>query len=57
MKDGKSPENDGLTKEFLIAFFGELGPMMLKAFNLFFEKGELRTPQKQAVITLIQKER
>ena len=55
MKDGKSPANDGLTKEFHIAFFGELGPMMLKAFNLAFKKGELSTSQKQAVITLIKK--
>ena len=35
IKDGKSPGNDGLT------IFGELGPTMLKAFNLSFEKGEL----------------
>ena len=54
MKDGKSPGNDGLTKEFYVAFFGELGPTMLKAFNFSFEKGELGTSQKQAVITLIQ---
>ena len=54
MKDGKNPGNDGLAKEFHVAYFGELGPMMLKAFNLSFEKGELSTSQKQAVITLIQ---
>ena len=55
MKNGKSPENDDLTKEFYVACFGELGPMMLKAFNLSFEKGEVSTSQKQALITLIQK--
>ena len=58
MKDGRSPGNDGLTKEFYVAFFGffgELGPTMLKAFNLSFEKGELSKSQKQSVITLIQK--
>ena len=54
MKDVKSPENGGLTKEFYVAFFGELRLTMFKAFNLFFEKGELSTSQKQAVITLIQ---
>ena len=55
MKDGKSPGNDSLTKEFHVAFFSEPGPTMLKAFNLSFEKGELSTSQKQAVNTLIQK--
>ena len=57
MKDGKSPGNDGLTIELHVAFFGELGPTMLQAFTLSFEKGELSTSQKQAVITLIQKKR
>ena len=42
-------------KEFYVAFFGALGPLLLKTFNYFFEKGELSTSQKQAVITLIQK--
>ena len=54
MKDRISPGSDGLTKELYVAFFGELGPTMLKAFNLSFEKDELSTSQKQAVITLIQ---
>ena len=53
MKDGKSPGNDGLTKQFYVAFFSELEPTMPKAFNLSFEKGDFSTPQKQAVITLI----
>ena len=46
MKDGKTQGNDCLTKEFYVAFFGELGPTMLKTFNLSFEKGELGTSQK-----------
>ena len=55
MKNVKSPRNGGLTKEFYVAFYGELGPVMVKAFILSFEKSELSTSQKQAVITLIQK--
>ena len=55
MKNGKSPGNDGFTKEFYVSFFGELGPLLLKTFNYSFEKGELSASQKQAVITLIQK--
>ena len=56
MKNGKKPGNKGFTKEFYVSFFGELGPLLLKTFNYFFQKGELSASQKQAVITLIQKE-
>ena len=55
MKNGKSPGNDSFTKEFYVAFFGELGPLLLKMCNYSFGKGELSASQKQAVITLIQK--
>ena len=55
MKNGKTPGNDGLTKEFYLAFFGELGRRMVTTFNYSFSNGELSTSQKQAVITLIQK--
>ena len=55
MKNGKGPGNDGFTKEFYVAFFGELGPLLLETCNYSFEKGELSASQKQAVITLIQK--
>ena len=50
-----SPGNVGLTKEFYVSFFGELGPLLLKTFNYSFEKGELSVSQKQAAITLIRK--
>ena len=53
MKNGKSPGNDGFTKEFYVTFFGELNT--IKTFNYSFEKGKLSASQKQAVITLIQK--
>ena len=54
MKNRKTPGNDGLTKEFYLAFFGELGRLMVTTFNYSFSNGELSTSQKQAVITLIQ---
>ena len=55
MKNGKSPGNDGFTKEFYVTFFNELGPLFLKTCNCSFEKGELSASQRRAVITLIQK--
>ena len=54
MKNGKSQGNNSFTKEFYVAFFGELGPLLLKTCNYSFEKGELSASQNQAVITLIQ---
>ena len=55
MKDGKSPGNDGLTKEFFVCFFGEVAPLLIQSLNYSFTVGELSTSQKQAVITLIEK--
>ena len=55
MKDGKSPGNDGLTKEFFVCFFGEVAPLLIQSLNYSFTAGELSTSQKQAVITLIEK--
>ena len=54
MQNGKSPGNDGFTKEFYVAFFGELGKLLVSVFNCAFEVGELSSSQKQ-VITLTQK--
>ena len=53
IKNGKSPGNYLLTKEFYIAFFGELGRLMLRTFNHSLSKWELSSSQKQPVITLI----
>ena len=54
MKNGKSPGNDGLMKEFYVCFFGELGLLLLKSLN-YSHLVELSTSQKQAVVTLIEK--
>ena len=55
MKSGKTPGNDGLTKEFNVCFFGEVAPLLGNSVNYSFKVGELSTSQKQAVITLIEK--
>ena len=39
MKDGKSPGNDGLTKEFFVCFFGEVAPLLIKSLNYSFIVG------------------
>ena len=49
------PGNDGFTKEFYVAFLGELGKLLVSVLNYAFEEGKLSSSQKQAVITLIQK--
>ena len=56
MKNGKSSGNDGLTKEFYVCVFEEVAPSFLKSLNYAFTVGELSTSQKQAVITLIEKD-
>ena len=54
MQKGKSPGNNGFTKEFCVASFGELGKLLLSVFHYAFEVGELSSSQKQK-ITLIQR--
>ena len=56
MTNGKSPENDGLTKEFYVCFSEDPAPPFLKSLKYAFTVGELSTSQKQAVITLTEKE-
>ena len=55
MKNGKSPGNDGSTKEFYVAFFGELGSLLLKTFNCSFEKSELSASQSKLSLPLSRK--
>lgn len=51
----KTPGNDGLTKEFYIAFWDCISKDLVSCLNNSFDEGELTTSQKQAVITLIEK--
>ena len=55
MKSGKTPGNDGLTKEFYVCFSGEVAPRLVNSLNYSFKVGELSISQKQAVITVIEK--
>ena len=51
---GKSPGNDGLTKEFYMCFFNNINDTLVAALNKSFEVGQLSSSQHQAVIVLIQ---
>ena len=55
MKNGKSPGNDGLTKEFCVYFFNEICSPLIDALSYSFEVGQLSTSQRQALITIIEK--
>ena len=55
MKNGKSPGNDGLRKEFYVCFFEEINQFLIEALNESFNTGKLSTSQRQAVIILIEK--
>ena len=55
MKNCKTPGNDGLTKEFFVCFFNQLGKLLVSTLNYSFDHGEISTSQKQAIIVLIQK--
>ena len=55
MTNGKSPGNDGLSKEFYVCFLNELCDSLIMALNRSFEVGQLSVSQCQAIITLIEK--
>ena len=51
----KVPGNDGLPIEFYKTFWGTVGGLLVKCYNESYEKGEMSSSQKQAIITLIDK--
>ena len=55
MKSNKTPGNDGLTTEFYLSFFTEIGLYLLNSINAAYENNNLSTTQKQAVINLLEK--
>ena len=55
MENCKTPGNDGLTKEYYICFFKQLGRLLVSTLNYSFYHGEMSTSQRQAIIVLIQK--
>ena len=54
MSNDKSPRNDGLTKEFFETFWSKV-KKKLSCVSHSFDKGELCTSQRQAIIKLIEK--
>ena len=53
--NNKSPGNDDLTKEFYEVFWEDLKTPLTLSFKSAFDKGELSSSQKQAVIKLLEK--
>ena len=54
-KKYKTPGNDGLMVEFYLTFWPLVGKCLVECLNFTHRHGELSTPQKQAIITLIEK--
>ena len=50
MKNGKSPGNDGLTKEFYACFFNGISPLLIDVLNHSYQVGQLSTSQCQEVL-------
>ena len=55
MSDNKSPENDGLIKEFYETFWEDLKKLLCASITKAFHRGELSLSQKLALIKLIEK--
>ena len=56
MPKNKTPGNDGLSSEWYLSFWNIIGAFIVKVLNFGLNKGELSSSQKQAVITLLEKE-
>lgn len=55
MGNNNTPGIDGLSKEFYMTFWPELGEMMVCCFNYSFKEGTLSSSQNQVYITLLEK--
>ena len=53
--NNKTPGNDGIPIEFYRKFWPLIGDSFIRCVNECFDKGEMSSSQKQAVITLIEK--
>ena len=55
MPSNKTPDNDGITKEFYVEFYQFIDKYFIDSANYSFRVGEFSPSQKQAVITLLEK--
>ena len=55
-KANKAPGNDGIPAEFYKKFWSLLKEPMVLSFSEAFEKGEMSVSQRQAIISLLEKE-
>ena len=55
LSSNKTPGNDGLSREFYLAFFDLLGNEVLASLNYSYQIGELSNSQRHAVVTLVEK--
>ena len=55
MNSNKSPGNGGLTNDFDVCCFNDVGQYLINALSLSFGYGMLSTSQPQAEITLVEK--
>ena len=55
MQKGKSPSNEGLTKEFYETFWNELKEIFVDSVLEAKEQGHLSISQRHAIIKLIEK--
>ena len=53
--NNKTPGNDGIPIEFYKTFWSVISDSFMNCINECFEKGEMSSSQKQAIITLIEK--
>ena len=54
-KNGKNPGNDGLTREFYVVFWKNIGNVVFENYLEGKQKGLLSISQRQAVIKLLEK--
>ena len=55
MENNKSPGNDGLSREFYVKFWNDIGDILYDSFIAGYIKQELSTSQRQAIIKLLEK--
>ena len=55
MENGKSPGNDGLTKEFYVTFWDDIKTTFISSLKQANERKELSVSERQVILNLIEK--